>query len=172
MKSARRTKIVATRVDDHEHSKIVSLANRYFKGGVSDFLKSAALSYIPSTSYCYGTKIDPVKAFLVDQLVEIGKKTIDPVEVIVFGSQARGDFSQNSDLDILFVVSDKETSNNMRLASKIGMEELRQKIKEPVDVLVRKKFEIYGEQYQGKALVKNIREDGIVVYEKEIQKAV
>ena len=166
MKAESKNKTVATRVSIDEHERIMALAKRYFDGGISELIKAAVLSYIPPTSYCYGTKIDPLKVTLVDQLVEIGKKTIDPIQVIVFGSQARGDFTPDSDLDIIFIVSDKETIQNTRLAAKIGVEELRQKIKDPVDVLVRKKSQVYGEEYKDKELIRNIRKEGVSIYER------
>ncbi len=166
MKAFSRNKIIATRLDSREHEIIEILSKQYFKGGVSDLIKAAALNYVPRTSYCFGTKIDPLKVFLIDQLVEIGRKTIDPIQVIVFGSQGRGNFNKDSDVDMVFVVDDSEVSSNSRLASKIGVEEIKQKIKDPVDILVRKKSEIYGAEYQNKELVKNIRRDGVIVYEK------
>lgn len=46
---------------------------------------------------------DPQKEKALDGLVDLIKDLYDPQEIWIFGSQARGDWSPNSDIDLLIV---------------------------------------------------------------------
>jgi predicted nucleotidyltransferase len=44
-----------------------------------------------------------MKNSMIDQAVELLRKAADPVRIILFGSFARGDQTEDSDLDLLVV---------------------------------------------------------------------
>jgi len=52
----------------------------------------------------------------IKQMVEIIVDGWDPVQVILFGSRARGDFRDDSDVDLLVVLDEVESYSNQQLA--------------------------------------------------------
>ncbi|MCX6126392.1 MAG: nucleotidyltransferase domain-containing protein [Proteobacteria bacterium] len=61
---------------------------------------------------------DPPLKFL-PSLISIAQKYIEPKEIILFGSRARGDHSKNSDVDIAFVVSDDKRDDWPRFVAEV-----------------------------------------------------
>ena len=79
-----------------------------------------------------------------EKLMELSRKLKkefrDKVEeVIVFGSYARGDFKEDSDIDILIVVNDEKIENDVRKVAYSFIPEIGRLIS--VKVIDRKTFE-------------------------------
>jgi uncharacterized protein len=71
--------------------------------------------------------IETIKADTWHHLVEKILSVSNPIKIILFGSQARGDAKPDSDYDLLVIVSDAtrscytESGNLISLLSKIGL---------------------------------------------------
>ena len=89
--------------------------------------------------------------------------TIDPLEVIVFGSIARGDEGPDSDIDLLVVLDDVKPNDKTSLVRTI-YQGLRCGV--PVDVMVADRAEIARDRQRvGSVLILALR-DGRSVYQR------
>jgi len=94
----------------------------------------------------------------------------DPLEIILFGSMAKGTSDESSDLDILVVLDNDtlphsyEDRMKMRLPLRRSLRKINRQI--PIDLLVytHKEFELIKEQKS--AFFNEIFETGKIVYEK------
>jgi len=101
---------------------------------------------------------------LIDYVVKKIVREIQPEKIILFGSYARGDFNQESDLD-LFIIKESEESGRV----------IRRKVdallwgrRFPVDIIVRKPEEVeWNFRAKNPFYLYHIFKDGKVVYEKE-----
>jgi len=106
-------------------------------------------------------RIDAELARIVDRL-----RTLDPERVILFGSFARGDFHENSDIDLVVVLDTQE-----RYLDRIG------RALEVIDVgdfdvwpIVYTPLEIAQMRARGLAFWAEIERDGKVLYERNAGK--
>lgn len=94
---------------------------------------------------------------IANQLV----RSYNPVKIILFGSAARGEFDENSDLDLL-VIKDG--------IDKVRKHERNYKVRKflqtnlPLDILVYSPYEINKRLYLGDPFVKSIIHEGKVLY--------
>lgn len=75
---------------------------------------------------------------LINYIVEKIVREIQPEKIILFGSYARGDFNQDSDLDLFIIKDGKESSRVIRRK----VDALLRGRKFAVDLLVRKPEEV------------------------------
>ncbi len=75
---------------------------------------------------------------LINYIVEKIVREIQPEKIILFGSYARGDFNQDSDLDLFIIKDGKESSKVIRRK----VDALLRGRKFAVDLLVRKPEEV------------------------------
>ena len=68
----------------------------------------------------------------IQKSVELLKKAADPVKIILFGSYARGDITEDSDLD--FLIIEKEVK--ARRMEMVRLRDVLSPLRIPVDVLV------------------------------------
>ena len=107
------------------------------------------------------TRITPE---LIDYIVQKIVREIQPEKIILFGSYARGDFSQESDLD-LFIIKDSEESSRM----------MRRKVDAllwgrefSVDLFVRKPAEVeWNLRAKNPFYLHHLFKEGKVLYEKK-----
>lgn len=106
-------------------------------------------------------KITPdLISYIVDKIV----REIRPEKIILFGSYARGDVNQDSDLDLFIIKDGKESSRLMR--RKVGS--LLWGCKFSVDLIVRKPAEVeWNFRAKNPFYLYHIFKDGKVLYEKE-----
>lgn len=106
--------------------------------------------------------ISTVTKEVIEQVLELLNK--DVYKIYLYGSYARGDFTVESDIDIMIVLNcDKETVKSYRkqisiLASRIG---LKNDIE--VSLLLRDK-ESFEQGQQILPFYKNIANDGVKIY--------
>ncbi len=101
---------------------------------------------------------------LVNYVVEKIIREIQPEKIILFGSYARGDFNQDSDLDMFIIKDSKESSRIMRRK----IESLLWGRRFPVDLIVRKSEEVeWNLRAKNPFYLYHIFKDGKVLYEKE-----
>lgn len=101
---------------------------------------------------------------LITYIVEKIVQEIQPEKIILFGSHARGDFIQDSDLD-LFIIKDGEESSRM-MRRKI--EALLWGRRFPVDMIIRKSKEVeWNFRAKNPFYLYHIFRDGKILYEKK-----
>jgi Uncharacterized conserved protein related to C-terminal domain of eukaryotic chaperone, SACSIN len=96
------------------------------------------------------------------------RRVSTPVKVVLFGSRARGDFDAESDYDVLVVLSDEAEL-------KIEREKLESavaKLPASVQLLVKRWSEYEAMSGVTVGLWRNIREEGVVLYEQELPNAI
>ncbi|MCH8011755.1 MAG: nucleotidyltransferase domain-containing protein [Candidatus Marinimicrobia bacterium] len=99
---------------------------------------------------------------IIDNLVARLKEFYKPDLVILFGSRARGEFSEESDLDLLIVKNTKKSPLWRRVeVRKILSTEI------PLDVIVYTPREFDHLKESESAFIKEILDEGRVIYEKK-----
>ena len=87
-------------------------------------------------------------------------KQFNPQKIILFGSYAYGKATEDSDVDVLIVMSFK--GRNPEKATEIWM---ATKPKFPIDIMVRKPAELKKRLKMGDFFFREITEKGIALYE-------
>jgi uncharacterized protein len=106
----------------------------------------------------YNHEDDPVLARIRTLIVE----TVAPEKIILFGSRARGEISEDSDYDIL-VVKD-QIENEREITRKINYRLLRENIQQAVDVIAASKEKWDRYQRVPGYVYKKIDAEGIPIY--------
>jgi len=106
---------------------------------------------------------------ILRRIVEVIVKEIEPDMVILFGSRARGDYTEGSDYDILVLKKGIRPEERGKLEGKILVEFLRARIYRDasVDVIVQSSDRAEELKDVPYMLYYDAYREGIVVYEKE-----
>jgi uncharacterized protein len=104
-------------------------------------------------------KVDEIIAEMTRRIVE----KFDPLQVILFGSQARGDAHANSDVDLLVVFP---TCENTRLAAVAILSELRG-LGMDKDVVITTPEEIAARGHLIGTVLEPALREGLVLYERQ-----
>jgi len=107
---------------------------------------------------------DSVEAEIVSEILRVST----PVKVVLFGSRARGDFDEESDYDVLVVLSDEAELKAEQAKLKAAM----MKLPARVQVLVKRWSEYEAMSGVTVGLWRNIRDEGVVLYEQELPNAI
>jgi predicted nucleotidyltransferase len=106
---------------------------------------------------------------VLDDLV-LSLKSSDPYKIILFGSYARGNPHENSDIDLMVILDNDHVSKTYeeRLKKKIFIRNLILEInrKIPIDILVYSKEELNLIRSHGNYFIDEIERAGKVIYEK------
>ncbi len=101
---------------------------------------------------------------LINYIIEKIVQEIKPEKIILFGSYAKGNFNQDSDLDLFIIKESEESSRIVRRK----VEALLWGRRFPVDLLVRKPEEVeWNFRAKNPLYLHHIFKDGKVVYEKK-----
>ncbi len=109
------------------------------------------------------------KSAVLGSLVE-KLMTLQPEKIILFGSQAIGETTDDSDFDILVVTSDENIPRNFAEKSKIFLKvsktisEIRKNF--PIDLIVHTKAMYEKFNQMDSIFAREIRTNGKIVYEK------
>lgn len=93
-------------------------------------------------------------------------REFDPERVLLFGSYARGQPTEDSDVDVLVIMEHRKRRNTDQ-AIEI---DLRLDREFPMDLIVRKPAEIRRRLALGDMFLKSIMEEGKVLYERRTQR--
>jgi predicted nucleotidyltransferase len=106
---------------------------------------------------------------VLDNLV-LALKPSNPFKIILFGSYARGNPDENSDIDLMIILDNYyvSTTYEERINQKIYIRNLVLDInrKIPLDILVYSKEELNIIKRNGNFLIDEIEKTGKVIYEK------
>jgi len=100
---------------------------------------------------------------LLEEVVRRIVETIQPRRVILFGSRARGDARERSDIDLL-VIADSDEPRHLRSAPLYGV---LSDILVPMDILVYTPEEVEEWSAVPQAFVTTAAREGKVIYEKQ-----
>ena len=99
----------------------------------------------------------------IEQIVNTIVTTAEPDKIILFGSYARGDNKENSDVDILILK--KGLKNERELTNSLYMEFFNKKISIPIDILAVDYNKYYQLNNDIGYVYKTIDREGKVIYE-------
>lgn len=102
-----------------------------------------------------------VKKAQIDKYANRIGRDFHPERVVLFGSYARGNATEDSDVDIL-VVMDHDKTRNVEQAIAIR---LAADAPFPMDLLVKRPLEITDRLAMNDSFFKSVAEDGKVLYE-------
>lgn len=102
----------------------------------------------------------------VDKIASIIVRTIDPEQVILFGSAARGSAGPNSDLDILVVDSRPFNRKRTRMSVYVRLLNAVFSFPVPIDILVFSRDKVLEWQDSRNHVIGRALREGRVLYEK------
>jgi predicted nucleotidyltransferase len=109
----------------------------------------------------------------IDKVLEklvFSLKASDPYKIVLFGSYARGNANEDSDIDIMVILDNDHVSKTYeeRLDKKVFIRNLVREInyKTALDILVYSKEELNIIKQHGNFLIDEIERTGKVLYEK------
>jgi uncharacterized protein len=98
------------------------------------------------------------------KIQELGQRIgryFQPEKVMLFGSHARGEAGEDSDVDLLVVLGSEGQSIQKAVEIRLSLDHAI-----PIDVLVRTPEEIARRRSIGDMLIREILEKGVVLYER------
>jgi predicted nucleotidyltransferase len=101
---------------------------------------------------------------LINYIVEKIVREIQPEKIILFGSYARGDFGEDSDLDLFIIKNSEESSRIVRRK----VDHLLWGRRFSVDIIVRKSEEVeWNFRARNPFYLHHIFKDGKILYERK-----
>jgi predicted nucleotidyltransferase len=111
------------------------------------------------------TEIKTILNDLIDNL-----KDSDPCKIVLFGSYANGNETENSDIDLMVILDNNDVSKTYeeRQNKKLFIRKLVREInyRKALDILVYSKEELRKIKEHGNDFIDEIERTGIVIYEK------
>ena len=106
---------------------------------------------------------------ILRRIVEVIVKEIDPDRIVLFGSRARGDYTEGSDYDILVLKEGIKPEDRRRVEGKLLVEFLKARIYRDavVDVIVQSPDKIEELKDVPYLVYYDAHREGVVIYEKE-----
>lgn len=98
----------------------------------------------------------------LNKIVEIIVKTVSPEKVILFGSRARGDFSETSDYDLLIVKD--STENERALTTRIYNRLFEEHISSEIDLIASSSEKLIQNRNNVGFIYKSVHDEGIILY--------
>ncbi len=103
---------------------------------------------------------------IIDQMVQALVDEADPDQVILFGSRARGDSREHSDVDLIVVEAEPFGPGRSRHKEMVRLRQALRPFRVPVDVLVYSRDDVdYWRDSLNYVLARALRE-GTVLYER------
>jgi uncharacterized protein len=103
---------------------------------------------------------------IVDRIADLIAREVKPVRVILFGSHARGDAENDSDIDLLVVEEQPFSDTHSRWTEIIRIRHALSSIRHPKDILVYSVAEMEKWQHSLNHIVSRCLREGKVIYER------
>ena len=97
----------------------------------------------------------------IDEKVQVIVRKYRPDKIILFGSYAKGNPGPDSDVDLLVIIETRRSTWDLAVEISLAF-----KHSFPMDILVRTPQEIAGRLEYGDFFIKDIMENGKVLYER------
>jgi predicted nucleotidyltransferase len=97
----------------------------------------------------------------VPTMVDVIAKRFEPLRIVLFGSQARGDERPDSDVDLMIVMPDGTDRRKTAVAIRVALWDIRA----PKDVVVVTKSDVEWSRDMPGSIIRHALEEGMVVYE-------
>ena len=105
-------------------------------------------------------------AAVLAEMVDVIVAEVDPEQVVLFGSQARGDQAQQSDVDLLVIQSEPFKTVGKRDAQSVRLSKQLARFSVPTDILLYARDEVdYWRDSLNHVVARALR-DGKVLYER------
>ncbi len=113
-----------------------------------------------------GKRAEPVTESLLIRMVKAIVDEVDPDQVILFGSRARGDAREHSDIDLIVVESESFGPDRSRRRETVRLYRALAAFQVPTDILVYSREDVsYWRDSLNHVLARALRE-GKVLYER------
>ncbi|MDC7242397.1 MAG: nucleotidyltransferase domain-containing protein [Sphaerochaetaceae bacterium] len=99
----------------------------------------------------------------LNKIVDIIVRTVSPKKIILFGSRARGDNTENSDYDI-FILKDSN-ENERKITTRVYKQFYEEHINKEIDLIAASTENMIKNLTTTGFIYKNINEEGVVLYE-------
>lgn len=111
--------------------------------------------------YIKGMNYDKSKTSELNQVLEMIVEIFDPSQIVLFGSQARGDFREDSDFDLLIVDSAKPVHvGDLKIAT------VKARVKLVYEAIKTTSSEIEKYKNSPNHLLAKAMKEGVVLYER------
>ncbi len=141
-----------------------------FRNELLQLLAKAILALPPEEARLYEPhqekktlRVDPAKRADLEKMIELAAKHYNPTRIILFGSQARGDWHENSDIDLMFVFDELPEKNT---AGKLYVLAGKNKIYTPMDLATITEERFLLEKEKKNAIYNRIATEGVTIYER------
>jgi predicted nucleotidyltransferase len=101
----------------------------------------------------------------LDQMVNRLVKRFDPEQIILFGSQARGTASPESDIDLLVVLPLEGSKRAKRVEMRVALHDIRV----PKDIIVATSGEVARQRNIVGTIIRPALREGQVLYERRVR---
>ena len=98
----------------------------------------------------------------IDDKLKVIVRKYHPEKIILFGSYARGNVNKDSDVDLLVVIDTKQSTWDLAVEISLVL-----KHSKPIDIIVRTPQEIARRLKFGDFFIKNIMDEGQILYERD-----
>jgi len=85
----------------------------------------------------------------------------NPHKIILFGSQARGDWHPHSDVDLLVIIDDNDQGADPAVEIALAIPH-----RFPIDILVRSPQKLTERLQMGDSFLRDIMDNGVILYER------
>jgi predicted nucleotidyltransferase len=103
---------------------------------------------------------------ILDDMVQAIVQEIDPEQIYLFGSHARGNARPDSDVDLLIVEGERFGPNHRRWQELVRIRSALSPFRVPKDILVYSKDEIAKWQHAVNHIVSHCLREGKLLYER------
>jgi predicted nucleotidyltransferase len=98
---------------------------------------------------------------LINDKVQVIISKFRPDKIVLFGSHAKGNAGPDSDVDLLVIINTERSTWDLAVDISVAL-----KHSVPIDIIVRTPKEIARRLQQGDFFIKDIMENGKVLYER------
>ncbi len=106
---------------------------------------------------------DPLNRTTIDAITRLIVERFEPEQIILFGSCARGDTDENSDLDLLVVLRHNDEQGREGYAIRLAIAE---NFVLPVDVLIRSAHVVDKYRRDPNSMISRMLEDSEVLHDR------
>lgn len=87
------------------------------------------------------------------------------LKIIAYGSRVRGDFREDSDLDVLVLIEKKDRAIKEKIIDAFYFYEMNFGIPFSVTILSKEEFDL--NEAMGSPFIKSIKEEGVLIYDSQ-----